>query len=660
MKAFTWIAASAVIGISSTSHAGETSGIIVSHYEPLQNLSLSKDGTQTSQKLQAAGPATLRFNALGKAFDLQLEPNHGLISATARDSLADGIGIYRGRMSGNPDSWVRIVVLEGAPTGLVWDGEQLFAIEAPRDSALQINSPVIYRLADVFIEPGSMSCGAEVLSGNGAATYQKLIGELGTSISRAPGATDEINLGAIGDFEFTSARGGDANAAAAITARLNNVDGIFSQQLGVQINIQEMETFSAAADPFTDTGDAGTLLDELATYRQGTPAQNSQGLTHLYTGRDLDTSTVGIAYSGALCSSFFGVGLSEGNGSVIFDSLISAHEIGHNFGAPHDGQPGSACESEPQTFLMAPLLNGSDQFSACSITQMQDDIAAAPCINPLPAVDMSVALNPRVSTVLLGANTVLTYDVPNNGTLQATNVAVDFTLPGTLTIESATASAGTCTNGAGTVNCLLGDVPGVSNRTVTITTTPTAVGVGMLNATVTADIDDVPANNQEAVQVTVDPAVELVVNAPATASVKINESTTVSAVLENRSMLAATDVSLTITANAGVRPDNASWTIGTCTVTGQQIDCQTNSFAAQSSSTLSVGVTGVSSGDKHYTVTLSSSETDVDISNNSVNGTVRVNSSGGNDKSGGTTGPVFLWLLALMVLLVHRGRRSLS
>ncbi|MDH3751306.1 MAG: hypothetical protein OEU40_11980, partial [Gammaproteobacteria bacterium] len=327
------------------------------------------------------------------------------------------------------------------------------------------------------------------------------------------------------------------------------------------------------------------------------------------------------------------------------------------FGAPHDAQAGSPCESEPDTFLMAPSLNSNDQFSACSITEMQDDIAAARCINPLPSVDMAISLNSPVATVLLGANTVLTYDVPNNGTLQATNVVADFTLPGTLTIESVTASAGTCTDGAGTVNCLLGDVAGLSNRTITITTTPTSVGVGMLNAAVTADVDDVPGNNLEALQVTVDPAVELVVNAPATASVRIDQSTTVSATLENRSVLAATGVTLSISLNAGLRADSATWSIGTCTVTAQQIDCQAANFAAQSSSALNIGVTGVSEGGKRYTVTLSSNEVDTDLANNSVDGTVRVNAP--KDEGGGAIGPAFLWLLALITVLARRGRRSL-
>lgn len=561
------------------------------------------------------------------------------------------------RPAGNADSWARIVVYEGMPRGLVWDGVQMFAIEAPGDSVVPASSPIIYRLADTFIEPGTMSCGSGSLFGNGAAMYGKLIGELSEAMAQGPGAVSEINVGAIGDFEFTDAQGGDALAAVAITARLNVVDGIFSDQLGVQINFTT-ETFSDSNDPFTDTDDASALLDELATYRLNTPAQSSQGLTHLYTGRTFADATAGLAYTGALCHPEFGAGLSAGNVSVAFDSLITAHEIGHNFGAPHDGVPG-ACEAEPMTFIMATFLNGSSDFSACSITEMLDDIAAAACITPLPVVDMSVKLNGQMPTVLLGNNAMLTFDVSNNGTLQATNVEVDVTLPDIVSFVSVATSSGSCTNGAGTVNCLLGDVSGSSLNTITVTTLTTAVGVGMFDATVTADVDEMPGNNQESVQLTVDPAVELVVNAPAARSINLDQSTTVSATLENRSILDATGVTLSISLDDGLRADTATWSIGNCTVTAQQVDCQTANFASQSNSTLNIGVTGTSVGAKSYSVTLSSVEADIDPANNSVDGTVTVtvvvpDPGGSSGGGGGATGLPFLWLLGWTVFLMQR------
>ena len=651
-----WALAAAVAAVFSTADAATADDVMLSHYEPLQQLTLntvSSAAANASQKAGEGAPLVMSFDALGRRFDLELEANSRLVSVARQNPLLDGVDIYRGELAGRPGSWARIVVSDGMPSGMFWDGDEMYAIEAPGDSIVQSDVSVIYRLADAQVAPGSMSCGSASMATTGSAAIDGLLGELG-AISQASGAISELEMGAVGDFEFTNSKGGDAAAATAITTRLNNVDGIFSQQLGVQINVTTIDTFSTSNDPFTDEREASGLLDELSTYRSTTPAQNSNGLTHLYTGRDLSGTTVGIAWTGALCSNFFGAGLSEGNGSPTFDSLVAAHEIGHNFGAPHDGQSGSACESETGSFIMAPQLNGNDQFSSCSIAEMSDDIAGASCISALPSIDMQVALSGS-ATVLFGASTVISYDVTNNGTLDATNVVADITLPANLTLDSVSASTGTCTSGAGTVNCALGDVPGTSNRTVDITATPTILGAGMISAMVSADTDDRPGNNQETVQLTVDPAVDLVANAPTGASVKLNKSTAIGATLENRATLAATGVILTVDLGNALQATAANWSIGSCTVLSQQVTCQAATFAAQSNSTINVTATGITAGNPRITVTLSSLETDLVPSNNSGSGRIEVKDPD-DSSGGGATGPWFLCLLAGLTA-VRRSRR---
>ncbi len=647
MKASKWLPAAAILLVSSAVFAAASNNVNVSHYEPLQKMS--------------SHPTALSFDALGRTFDLQLEPNDRLLSSLSREALTDGIDIYRGRLAGSPDSWVRIVVYDGKPRGIVWDGKEMFAIEAPGDSSLQITTPVIYRFADMFIAPGTMTCGVESLPVSGMGTYNKLIRELAKATTamaaQGPGAVSEITVGAIGDYEFTTAIGGDSLAVVAITTRLNNVDGYFSQQVGVQIRIAiPIETFNDPADPFTFSR-ADDLLDEVSAYREGSATQRAQGLTHLYTGRDLDSTTVGIAWRGALCEPYFGAGLSQSTGGPTIDSLITAHEIGHNFNAEHDGQLGSSCESELPAFIMAPSVNiNNDTFSDCSITVMENRVAAVGplCVAPLPTVDMSISLNGQSATVLLSANTVLSYDIRHNGTVDATGVTADFTLPVTLSLDSVTTSLGTCSSGAGMVNCVLGDVTGLSSSTIAIAATPTSVGVGMLSATVTSDTDpdERPGNNQIDLLLTVNPAVDLVVNTPTAPTIRLDESTTISAVLENRSTLTAIGSTLNISLSNGLQIDSVSWPIGTCTVTTQQIDCLTTTFDAQSSSTLSVGVTGLSTGSKSYTVALSSVEAEANPGDNSVSGTLRVNSP--KSSGGGAAGPMFLLLLVLSTALARQ------
>ena len=653
MSAIRWFAALAIFSFSASVFALETGAISLAHHETLQRLSIQGYATDGSQKLATAGPVRMSFDALGRSFELQLTPNTNLLSV-ARKVSAYGVVPYRGQLAGNDDSWARIVMANGAPTGMIWDGTELFAIEGPGDNIAGSDSVIIYRLADAVIAPGSMTCGSSDLFGNGSAVYKSLVSEL--SAAQAPGAIDEINIGAVGDAEFYNRHGADSQQE--ILDRLSNVDGIFSAELEIQINVPIVQVFNDATAinyPFTNTVVASGLLDELAAYRNGEPNQNVNGLTHLWTGKDVESdtgnsSTVGIAFTGALCRRQFGAGLSEGNGNPTFDSLIAAHEIGHNFGAPHDAVPGSACENALDTFIMAASLNGSTQFSQCSKDQMADDIAAASCITPLPSVDMRVGLNGQDPTILLGNSATVTFDVANGGTLPATNVAADITLPGNVSLISAAASQGTCTDGGGIVTCAIGDVAGTTTITVTLTSATTAVGIGNFNASVTSDTDDDMTNNQGSAMLTVQPAVNLVISPPGTQRVDINQSTTLTAVLQNTSILDATGVTLSVSLSAGLRAESASWPLGACTVTSSQIDCVGASFDAQSSATFSTTVTGTTEGAKTVNVSLSSVEAEADPSNNNASATVNVGTVE-EDSGGGALSYLFLLILGLFAML---------
>jgi len=661
MNALKYLPVLAMLALSPLTHAAE---VLISHYESLQGMSVQsaqQSGQNLQQKAASAEPVALSFDALGRRFELRLESNDRLFEGMPANVA---VRAYRGKLADNPDSWVRVVMFEGMPRGLVWDGETMFAIEVPGDSSLDITSPVMYRLDDLYIAPGTMSCDAKSMSGNAASVYGSMKTAMVTAVAEAPGAISEITMGAIGDSLFTSLRGGSTAAAAAITARFNNIDGYFSEQVGVQINVQNITTFDNATDPFTNTLDSSTLLDEVSEYRLQTPAQNTLGLTHLYTGRDFDTATVGVAWLGAICETYFGAGVSEGRAGLTMDSLIAAHEIGHNFGADHDGDPNRSCPSEPETFIMAPSVTGNEQFSDCSIDVMQATVAGASCVAPLPAVDVGISQDGQASTVLLSASTDINYEVSSNGTVGVNGVVADFALPSSLALDTVTTSTGTCNSGAGTVSCTLGDLTGLSNHTITLSTTPIAVGVAMVNASVTTtDTDERLVNNQDALQVTVNPAVDLVVNAPSTAPVFVDSSTTVTATLENRSTLGATNVSLSVTLAAGLQADSASWSIGTCTVAAQQVDCSASNFDAQSSSSFSVTAMALVTGSQDVTASLSSADADADPSNNSATAAVNVvtpNDGGDDDGGGGTTNPLLLLVMVLAGSLGRRYNRSFT
>jgi hypothetical protein len=620
--------------------AAQAAPISVSHHEPLQRLKISSISSIGSQKITVAGPVDLTIDALGRSFELQLSTNNRLLDA-ARNVAGTNVTPYLGKLAGNENSWVRIVIADGMPSGMIWDGTELYAIERPGDNIAGSDSTIIYRLADAIIAPGSMTCGGGGSLTTGSAMYKSLGTELRAATAQAAGAESEIDIGIVGDGEFRGIHGNDSGLA--IIDRMSRVDGYFSEQVGVQINWPLVQVFpDPASDPFTDTvrvgldapNDPDDLLFQLAEFRSTQPNQYANGLTHLWTGKNIENAsgsntTVGIAYSSALCRQRYGAGLSEGRGSAFFDSLVAAHEIGHNFGAPHDGTPG-ACESvdvATNDYLMEASLTNSSQFSQCSLDQMADDIANASCV---------------------------TFDVINAGTLPATNVMADFTLPTNVSLILAAASMGSCTDGAGVVSCAIGNVDGTTTITVTLTSDTVAVGSGTFNASVSADIDDDTNNNQSSLTLTVQPAVNLVVTPPSTRQLSVDQSTGLTALIENTSILDATGVTLSVSLSPGLRADSASWPLGSCTVSGSQIDCQGGTFAAQSNTTLSIGVTAVTEGTKTLNITLSSVQAEADPGNNTASATVNVGTPAQAESGGGSAG---VWLLTILGLLAIGRRR---
>jgi len=629
--------------------------IRITYSETLQDFSLGVTDLTGSQKPSGELFRTLQFEAFSKRFDIQLQSNRALLSPAQQSVLDARIGIYRGTVSGAPGSWVRLVVVDAIPRGLVWDGQEMYAIDAGTNTG----DPVIYRLQDVHIPAGALSCSHLEAVDNGVSLFKAIVDEVSTAISNGPGATSQLDMAIIGDFEFTSDKG--ANVDADLIARINNVDGIFSAQLGVQLNVNRIDTFQDANDPFTDETIASDLIDELADFRNATPSQNANGLSHLFTGRDLDGSTVGIAFGGAICSNRFGAGLTQGTHSLNIDSLIAAHEIGHNFGAPHDGTSGSVCEAEAQTFLMAPSINGSDQFSSCSITQMRAEVATASCISALPSTDIALVPGTQPPTTLLGNSATVIFAVNSVGTNDADNVDIDISIPATVSLSSISADVGNCTSGAASASCSIGTVVAGSGVNVSLVVTTIATANADFSASASATVDVNGNNNQASVQLAINPAIDLILAAAATTQITLNQGTTINTGVENRSTITATGVTVTITPAAGLRIDSASWAPGTCSIDAGTATCQAASLAAQSTNSLAVQVTGTSEGDQSYTMVATANEADRDTANNSASGQVIVGvittAAPSADGGGGAFGVTFIVVLLLSTGVIARRRR---
>ncbi|WP_295889083.1 M12 family metallo-peptidase [uncultured Thiohalocapsa sp.] len=413
------------------------------HHEPL-TLTEPLRQSQAGSALSDTGTRRISIDALGRSFELELTPNDRLIAdlpTAQRDRIAASARLYRGGIVGVPDSWARLTQHQDGWSGMIFDGMEVHLIDRVQQvgGALALGAvqpggaqtapgSVLYRLADVqHDQTCGLAPGARALH-----SYQALTDHLRDLAPSAQGlATEQLPVTVVGDVEFAQ---GQADPIATLAARMNIVDGIFSSQVGVAIDLVDIRALSSNG-PLTST-DAVTLLSQFGGFVNGT----NTGLAHLFTGRNISGSVAGIAYLGVLCNSRFGVGVSEDLGS--FGALIAAHELGHNFGAPHDNQGGSACAGTPGIYLMNPVINGSDQFSACSLQQMQPEIAAAGCITAIPdgsdpQADVRPALpvNPTEATVDTPFD--FSIEVRNGGDDMATGVGVRIGLPSALLLVGA-------------------------------------------------------------------------------------------------------------------------------------------------------------------------------------------------------------------------------
>jgi len=356
----------------------------IGYHETIDNLFLAEKRSSAA----GSGTTTLSVYAFEQQLVMELESNPELTSSMKSGRDGAGTSAYArsnrfeallGKLQGVDDSWVRLTRSGNSITGVIWNGERLLAIEPysrvremVSDTEANGTDHVIYDVDDMIPMKGQ-SCAVEGVGSSHGGSYGSLVKELRKTPARR--VSSQLNVAFITDEQFASANSGDVDAA--VIARLNIIEGVFSQQVGVKINATEIRKVGSSAG--LNSSSASTLLNELRSYSRA--EMTNPGLVHLLTGRDLDGGTVGIAYISALCSQQAGYGLTQadGNTSVVVSALTAAHELGHNFGAPHDNQSGSACASSAGGRLMAPRLNGSSTFSQCSLNQIEPVVERASC-----------------------------------------------------------------------------------------------------------------------------------------------------------------------------------------------------------------------------------------------------------------------------------------
>lgn len=212
---------------------------------------------------------------------------------------------------------------------------------------------VLYTSSDVMEHDNN--CGADLLAENmlhepeptsttNSGSYNGGVGEDTRYIA-------EIACDA--DFEFYQSWGSSVSATQdRIEAVLTAMD-LQYEQVEIRHIITTILVRSSSNDPYT-TSNPGSLLSQVRTQWQNNHGGIQRDVVQMFTGRNLDGSVIGIAWLSAICGSF-GYGVVQSNiGSFGCVTDLSAHELGHNWGADHCSCP---------NFTMQPSLGCRNKFA---------------------------------------------------------------------------------------------------------------------------------------------------------------------------------------------------------------------------------------------------------------------------------------------------------
>jgi hypothetical protein len=484
----------------------------------------------TQPRVQYAEKVTLsasaghaEFDAYGRRFALSLRSNDRAMArlrAAHPRSLA-GYHLWRGDLEGQPGSWTRLTERAGRLEGVIWDGRDLYVVGSHAEIANYLTTPmaarpedtVVFRLSDTldFLPKGYCATGpaADGLAlNNGLVQYRNLVAELQVV---AAGPTQQIEIAMIADSRLQTMLG---DAMDRMVTSYNVMDGIYAEQLKLLVLPEDIRLVPASDDPFTATDGSG-LLAQLSTYRQAHPELSSLGITHLFTGADLDGDPIGIARIRGACTTADAVSLTEGwYGSSTTTALIMAHELGHNLGAEHDGA--GSCSATPETFIMAPNLNGSTTFSQCSVNAIKSFLGSASCVT---AANYAHVEMPQATSTLNGeAETplVVPFDIASTGTLAANNVVLDLRVHSSLAL-TATPAGVACTPTTTGHRCTIGTIAAGATRHLEFTFLPGQALSVELVGTVSASNNQNTRNGTQRYNLNIVPSVD--------ASVEVTAST---------------------------------------------------------------------------------------------------------------------------------------
>lgn len=407
----------------------------IGHAEPdLNDLTINVDGIDYSIELNKSSLA------------------ERIVVNTDSDSELDtsDVELYQGTVANVPGSWVAASYHDGDWQGLASIYDKLYELKGAglSGTALSIvddNSTISMEATEMDLSGEfdisnmcamphaynevTQSALASVLP-NANAVNSNIIGQNGVAFA-VGGITQAVNVVLALDQFHTAQYADSVQRAMRI---LNNVDAIYRNSLGIAINNTAIQSFDNNNPLFAGETNAETILNQAVLNQAAVFGNSQRTLGALITARDIQVPLVGNGVAGiaplnATCVTQNGlniaVSVNEDRGSEGVASVILAHEMGHNFGANHDGS-GANVLCPVSTHIMSPVVaNGLSAFSTCSMTEINTHIANGNCYKE--PIDIALAKFGAAPPNNLSQQQEITrqVSVSNNGTVAVSNIQID-------------------------------------------------------------------------------------------------------------------------------------------------------------------------------------------------------------------------------------------
>lgn len=321
------------------------------------------------------GAGRLDLVLRGQRFELDLERND-LRAEGFRAVVMTGAGpveaqlgpvtTFRGTVRGEEGSVVRITADRAVFTGFVKTGADWWFVDPLTEylPGTAKNLAVVYRETDVRPEAAGL-CGVE--------HWMRIGGEkpgFPTITPKGHTTLRTLQVATEADGQYYQAYG-NPGLFNRIQGILNNVDGIYENQINLSISITYQQAWSSVGgDPYTSL-DAVTTLNQFRNWWNANRGGTVRDTAHQWSGKDFNGGVVGIAWVGVICNSpSLSYGVSQDLSSSFLRTQLTAHEIGHNLDASHDNQIGCpvSCSGSGPIMCSSLQSNGSNSFSSCSVS----------------------------------------------------------------------------------------------------------------------------------------------------------------------------------------------------------------------------------------------------------------------------------------------------